>query len=289
MKAMRFIASGEARDFFGDSQAKALYDLAERAPQGSAKIYWARRRDCVAAAMVLAYPGRSGFLFYSPVASPGVDRPTLVELLRVVSADAVAAAGLYFVQVILQPTATDDIAVVTEAGYGPLAELLYMKLDLPAPAGGPRSDLAWRDYSQFTEAELGDLIRATYVDSLDCPALSGVRTMDDVLAGHKVSGLFHPPSWWIAQHEGSPGGCILVNDTRQSAASDVVYMGVHWQHRRKGLAAAMLAHAAQDAAARGRRVLTLAVDVRNEPALRLYRRTGFEPIETRLAMAFFRR
>ncbi len=288
MQAMRFIAGGEARDMFVDAQAQALYELAAGRAVDSQRVWWAVDRQCVAAAMVLDYPGRSGFLFYSPVTCPGVSRPAVVELARSISADAVAN-GLYFVQVILQPQCRTEIETLTEAGYRPLAELLYMRLALPPgrSAGAGRDGLQWRSFGQFTEQELGEMIRATYVDSLDCPQLAGLRSMDDVIAAHKVSGTFCPDSWWIVHRDGQPAGCILVNDSRSGGASDIVYMGVHWQHRRSGLAAAMLEHAALDAARRGRQSLTLAVDLRNQPALRVYRRMGFEGSESRLAYAFF--
>src|SRR3712207_8951894 len=47
--------------------------------------------------------------------------------------------------------------------------------------------------------------------SLDCPALNGVRDMEDVLAGHKASGEFDPALWFLLSEDvGGGAGTGLV-------------------------------------------------------------------------------
>ena len=169
-----------------------------------------------------------------------------------------------------------------------MAELIYMRLDLPAAPSGSRDELTWRYYGQFTEADLAEVIGSTYEGSLDCPALNGVRDAADIVAGHKAGGLFVPRAWWIVEHGGEPAGCVLVNDLSDSATAEVVYIGVVPAFRGKRLGRAMLRRAADQAHARTRSSLRLAVDARNLYARRIYDSEGFRGTHRCLAYVMLR-
>ncbi|MCK4601123.1 MAG: GNAT family N-acetyltransferase, partial [Phycisphaerae bacterium] len=156
---------------------------------------------------------------------------------------------------------------------------------VPAPPAEP-PPWQWRDYEHFTEAQLGEVILATYEQSLDCPLLKGLRTGEEIVAGHRTTGVFCPGAWWIVDtSDGAPAGCILANDVADERTVNVVYLGVVPACRGQGLAAAMLQHARSIARARGKLALTLAVDTRNTYAHRVYVRAGFVPVARRGAYA----
>ena len=67
------------------------------------------------------------------------------------------------------------------------------------------------------------------------------------------------------------------------AAWDVSYVGVVPAARRRGVGAELVVKALWEAKAAGILQVSLAVDARNEPARRLYRRLGFETGEQFLA------
>ena len=191
-RSLHFLAGGGRRDLLSDAQAQALEELVRARGRDAVRLWWARRgRRCVAAAMVLDSPGRTGLLLFAPLGGPDVDRPAQGQLIRAVSA-ASLDAGLSFVQAFVKPDEQEEAAVLLSGGYALLAELIYMKLDLAGFRPGRReAGLRWRTYGQFGDAELGELIEATYRGSLDCPGLLGVREQADVLAGQATAA--HPP------------------------------------------------------------------------------------------------
>jgi GNAT superfamily N-acetyltransferase len=291
------------------AQTLALFALAEGPPR--AGLWWAWESRCAAVAMILEHPGHTGFLFLPAPWTPAVDALAMAEVVRAATREALQR-GLYFVQVSLPADDRASTGAAEAWGYEFVAELIHMSLDLPLGNAGPRDgEMSLRDMGRphepgrFTEAELGELILATYEGSLDCPSLLRLRGAGDILASHKAGGEFRPQSWWIADLcrpptlpaegqaprscSGQAAGCILVNDRPMEEAAEVVYLGVRPEHRGQGLAGRLIGHAAQDAWRRGVRRLQLAVDARNAPARRAYERMGFRPTHRKWIAAAIRR
>ena len=286
--AIRFLVGGTSNERQMRAQGQAMQQMVARAGSAAGRLWWARAdRTTLAAALVVEGVGRTSMLFFSPPDAPGVDRQWLIRLISEISRDAIEG-GMSLVQALIEPADGEQEAVLADSGLILLAELIYMKRDLlsclPGEQGA-REDLTWRNYKQFTEVELGEVISQTYVDSLDCPALRGLREMSDVVAGHKCSGAFCPEAWWIVAcgDQAAPVGCILVNDSVKAPAADIVYMGVAREFRRQGLAGAMLERAVLQAAERNCEGISVAVDTRNDYAIRVYEQSGFVEIHRRLA------
>jgi len=291
-EAIRFVVGGGRRDALTEARAEVLRDAVGLRGPGAVRLWWARhRRKCAAAAMIIESPGKTGMLLHSPAAATGVDGEALRDLLSAISADALAG-GLSMVQSLLEAAAEADVATIRAAGFQPLAELIYLRRALTRPAAPPAQEqlafLAFRSAGEFREGELAEVISSTYEGSLDCPALSAVREVDDVIKGHKHTGVFSPECWWIADRGGDPAGCILVNDSTAGASVEVVYMGVAPAHRGRGLGRAMIRHAAEVERQRGRKSMTLAVDSRNAYAMAVYKAEGFQETDRRLAHAMLR-
>jgi len=224
-------------------------------------------------------------LFFSPPEAPGVDRVQLSRLIDRICDEAIQG-GTPLVQALIERDDAARTEVLTESGLILLADLIYMSrnlLERPSALDRPEDRLTWRNYKQFTEAELADVISRSYVDSLDCPALRGVREMPDVIAGHKSSGMFRPEAWWIVDCDTAAAGCILVNDSANGMHSDIIYMGLAPEFRRRRLAAVMLDKVISQAFERQRHAISVAVDRRNHPALRAYQQRRFVEIRSRLA------
>lgn len=297
-RAIRFLAAGARDDWTARRQADAMREVLRRRDASAVSLWWARRkRATLASAMVVESPGRIGMLFCCPPEAPGVDRAWLVRLVRAISLDAVGR-GISVVQALVTPDDRAQSQVLLEAGLRQLAELLYLRRNLsaPAPAAQPQSqaaggELLWRNALQFDETELGEVVAATYTDSLDCPLLRGVRRMPDVIHGHKQAGAFRPEAWWIVSRgRAAPAaGCILVNDSPTTRSAEVVYVGVTPEYRGQGIASAMLRRAMEQARGRGRDALSVAVDSRNAYALKVYRELGFAETRRRLAYVMLAR
>jgi ribosomal protein S18 acetylase RimI-like enzyme len=71
-------------------------------------------------------------------------------------------------------------------------------------------------------------------------------------------------------------GRKLPDRARRLRAAQVEDLRVAALHRRRGVATALMHHAAEEAGTRGFRRLGLGVDVGNVPARRLYRKEGYE-------------
>ncbi len=295
MSALRFLVAGDERDELVEVQARTLRHQIQSGLSSAAHLWWARRWPRrLAAALVLQSPGRTGMLFSSPAEAPGVDPVVLVRLVSQLCGD-LLAGGLTLVQALLPCDAQADAAVLRQASFEHLANLSYMRLDLSKTpqAADPDAELPddahveWKTFGQYSEGQLIDLIRATYADSLDCPALDGVRRLSDVVAGHKASGIFRPQSWYIAHLGGRPGGCLLMNDSFLGRSGEVVYMGVAREFRGRGLGRKLISRAAADARSRGLSALTLAVDTQNSYALKVYEQSGFVLTQSRCAFVRF--
>jgi len=225
-------------------------------------------------------------LFHSPAAAEGVDGEALGKLVGEISQDALGR-GMTIVQSLLDPRADRDIEVLSAAGYHLLARLIYMRLDVArsADGGGSRQAFTWRNFLQFSTEQLERVVAGTYAGSLDCPALAGLREVPDVIAGHKSAAAFCPRAWLICYVEGSPAGCILVNDSRDGVSAEVAYMGVLPAYRGRGVATALVGRSAELARRRARSSLTLSVDADNRFAVRRYLAEGFSQEGSRLAYA----
>jgi ribosomal protein S18 acetylase RimI-like enzyme len=212
------------------------------------------------------------------------DEALAARLIRVTSALARKRHDARLIQTLLAPDLPRPITAAYErAGFEPLAELAYMRRAMRPEDGRAATvaDLEWRGYSFFRRGEFARAIAASYIDSLDCPRLAGLRTVGDALATHKATGIFSPKTWHVARQGGEPVGVELINNL--SGRGELVYLGVAAGARGRGIGRALLERAIADTAALGLPQMGLAVDVANTPAMRLYEHAGFKEIRRRIA------
>ena len=220
-------------------------------------------------------------LFYAPPDNGAAPVDTLARLIDEITAAALTD-GAAFVQGMTRPQADRAAKAFEQAGYLRLAELIYMNKRL-RNVPMDNSALTWPPFSASDEGRLGETIADTYAGSRDCPALLGLRTMAEVITSHKAGGIFRPESWWLPTFEGETIGCVLVNDAAgRKRTTELVYLGVRAQWRRRGLARAMLRHAMNDGVRRDMVYMRLAVDSTNLPAVDLYEQEGFTEMDRRI-------
>ncbi len=204
-----------------------------------------------------------------------------------------ARRGIRLLQSLIEPQDDAGRALLRRAGFVEIAVLRYLEARLdPAPlAAAPRpprwlesGGVRWIGYDRTAHGLFADLIYATYAQSLDCPALCGLRDMEDVLAGHRSAGRFRPEWWRLLLREGTPIACILFGEHPLRPSLELTYMGVRPEYRRRSIGAFVLDSGLYLARTAGMRAVSLAVDTKNAPALRLYHRAGFVPTEDRRAL-----
>jgi ribosomal protein S18 acetylase RimI-like enzyme len=108
--------------------------------------------------------------------------------------------------------------------------------------------------------------------------------MEDVIAGHKATGLFDPTAWHLLMEQTQPRGVLILSPAPHNELLELVYLGLSPESRGKGLGDVLMRLALNEVKRLDRSELSLAVDSRNEPALKLYFRHGLRRVGSRLAL-----
>ncbi len=195
------------------------------------------------------------------------------------------AANVCYTQVLLDPRDAARRALFERCGFVRLTDLVYLERGLaPIDEVEPATHVEWRPYAPTSHADFAYVVQASYVDSLDCPELAGLRPIDAVLAAHQSAGPFDPELWQLACVDGQPAGCILLSRITGAPCAEIVYVGVPPKQRGSGLGRALVQRGIACAARGGASSLLVVVDIRNTVARRLYDRFGFRDLLRRVAL-----
>jgi GNAT superfamily N-acetyltransferase len=246
---------------------------------------WVAERDgrVVWAMLPIVSPGRT-MLLLTPNGSGKTD---LAGKLADAVCEHFAARGVRLAQVLLDPADAGALDLYLARSFRQMAELQYLQVELtrPLPAPPLPDGIDWLNYSWEIHASFADTIVQSYRDSLDCPGLNGLRDIEDVMTGHKASGVeFDPSLWFLLREHSQPVGVLLLAPTAAHETFELVYLGLVPNARRRGLADLVMREALHAVSSRGPGVLALAVDAHNAPALRLYHRHGMRRVGTKLAL-----
>jgi ribosomal protein S18 acetylase RimI-like enzyme len=229
-------------------------------------------------------PGRTCLLL-APGDLPDSTFPAAAHLINQICRG-LADGGLHLSQVLLEPHHIRTRRLFTSTGFNEIAELIYLqgfipKSLQPAPI---TNQMRWLSYSRQTHDSFAQTIIRTYEDSLDCPALSGLRHIDDILAGHQATGEFDPNAWQLLVENDHPLGVVLLSRIPHTDVMELVYLGLAPEARTRGLGTILMRHAMHVTIHDQRRKISLAVDSKNDPALKLYYRSGLQQVATRHAL-----
>ncbi len=269
---------------------EVLEDRFRRAPHGPPWLWVSRDPEggIEAAAVAIRNPGRTATVL-PPVSIPPRSRAATIAVLAAMATEILRGGEVDLLQAMTEPDhdspgRPSSGGPLEEAGFSPLATLRFMERP-PSPRPLPPSlpeGLAIETWTPAIREDAERLLARTYEGTLDCPGLAGVRQPADILAGHRGSGPFEPRLWrFLRRRGGELLGVALLNATPAAACNELVYFGLAAEARGQGLAAMLLGDLL--AAAPPMRRIALAVDERNAPARRLYRRAGFVPGGARVA------
>ena len=231
-------------------------------------------------------PGRTAMIFATPVRQAG----SLGPIARLIDHACISLGkrDVELAQALLDPGDHVAKSCFIEAAFTLLAQLSYMQRPIRASDATVRVD--WPDgysaepFDGQQRAELVALLEATYIDTLDCPGLVGLREAADILAGHECVGDKAEHRWLVLRNEGEAVGVVMLNPSPASDTVELVYLGLSPQARGKSLASKLLRAGLAHLGRRKERTITLAVDQRNRPAVSLYEREGFRVALERIAM-----
>jgi len=235
----------------------------------------------VGAVWVQSQPGAYALLIPPEIAS--TETPLLAERLLRAALEAAGRQGVRLVQALLPTHDERHAEFLQRQGFAPLADLVYLLcLEGAFPDVRPEQ-VGWRcrPYQVVDEPALLALLPRTYEGSLDCPGLAGLRTAAESLAGYAAVGASGVEHWRLIEIDGRLAGCLLMADHPGDGPRELVYLGLVPEVRGRGLGVALSHWAQWEARTEGKRVLVLAVDAGNTPALRVYADAGFSIWEQR--------
>lgn len=233
---------------------------------------------------VLAYDGGgSSALVYVPRLQPSASQRTAVSDCLLALHTACKVREIKILEALLESDAHDAARSLERAGFRYLTRLVYLSRQVPGQQVDVTvaDDVQWLSYTPDREGLFCRALDASYAESLDCPELTGLRTAEEILAGHRAAGLFDPAHWWVVTRENQPVGVLLLCGVPGRAALEIAYVGVAQTVRGTGVANALVKRAIETVRSANAVTLTLAVDRRNLPARRLYQRWFFRPVAMR--------
>jgi RimJ/RimL family protein N-acetyltransferase len=235
------------------------------------------------ATLPLYSPGHTALLLTPGKLPASVDIGPLIESV----CQHAISKGVHLVQALADPSDPATAKPFLEGHFRKIADLLYLQATPPRNAAPPQlpPGFTLQTYTPQTHDHFSQAIAESYRDSLDCPALNGMRTIADVIAGHRSSGEFDPATWFLLTEGTTPAAVLLLNRVPRSDMAELVYLGLSPMARGRGIGNLLVRHALAAVCNQMRLAkITLAVDSRNIPALKLYYRHGMQQIGTKTAM-----
>lgn len=264
--------------------------LDTEAPQGLADepLFIARRGKQICGAAWGQRQAGNYAVFWPPRVVSSQDSRLALPLAEAVVRE-LDSTSVELAQSLLADPGTATIDVLQRVGFRHLAELLYMRCEAARfPAVQPSSSvLKFKPYATTQRGRLCQLIEQTYEQTLDCTALNGVRTIDDVVHGYQATGQFAAENWFFVQTQGTDIGVLLLARYPQSEDYELMYLGLVPKARGQGWGKQITRFAQWIVRSRKGLRIVVAVDASNRPAVGVYNATGFDTIEKRAVFLRF--
>ncbi len=262
-----------------------------------------RGEQLLGAIWVQRQPGRTASFEPARVIEKAVETPVVAEqVVQALMQQAITFAiegGARMFQTLLETDVGTDARRLQEAGFQHAAELLYLVSDCRAfPESAPAESLEFEPLGPDTRPcaenspvqlfdrhsfnRLAEIVQRTYVGTLDCPQLDGVRPIDEILEGYRAVGQFNSAHWLLVRRDGRDVGCLLLAEHAQGTW-ELVYMGLISGVRGHGWGLDVVRHAQWLARGGAAQRMVLAVDAKNAPAIAMYAAAGFETWDRRSA------
>lgn len=230
------------------------------------------------AVLAVPSPGRTASVLF-----PASPRPEVIELtgrvLDYAARDLATGGRVALLQSLPRPGEEARARTLAAGGFQRLARLDYMeRTNAARPSAASRElpeGFTMERWNPRDDALLMDLLRRTFEGTLDCPGLADMRTDRDILEGHLANGDGDTSMWSILRLRGRPAGAMLLSPCGASESVDLIYLGLVPEARAMGVGSVMLALGLEQASRWPARLVQLAVDIANVPAVRLYQHAGF--------------
>jgi len=231
------------------------------------------------AALVQTIPGALGVAWL-----PRGESCEIEDALTIAACDWLRQSGVKVCQAFAPFPERSDMASLERNGFRHVTQLVYLRRDVDLEAGwgdAPEIPVNCIPCESKPSSEQLDVLLATHEATLDCPELNGLRTTEEVLESY-FPGNQSSSSWWLTNgEENKPVGVFLFDKGPEPSVLELSYLGLIPSARGRGLGGAALSRINRIAGESGYHFVSVTVDARNEPALRLYQKYGFVETEKR--------
>src|SRR5437762_1990472 len=181
---------------------KALRDLVRGGQPERVVLLAVRQHDQLLAAQVgQSLPGKVAVAWPPQFAANRQDASSIGAVLFGRLVRELAATGAELAQALLRCDDDASAALFADAGFSHAADLLYMAVEQTQfPTETVALPFELDSFSPGESPRLARLIERTYVGTLDCPSMDGLRKTRDVIAGYQAVGEYRPALWQIARH-----------------------------------------------------------------------------------------
>ena len=248
----------------------ALYAVRSQRDEAFTGLLVARLDSSLAGATWVQWaPGRTAVLW-----PPAIGGQAAVELMREAES-LIHRRQIPMAQILISPDAPQDPKLLAEGGFRRLVDLEYLTLESSHfPTGTSEGRLEFQPRASDRRDRFGELLLRTYEQTLDCPQINGLRSIDDILDSYAAQGNFAPERWFIVRQDRQDVGVLILTEYEQGGNWELVYMGVVPEARGQQLGERIVHFAIQQAALAGAARLVLAADADNAPALAMYHAAG---------------
>lgn len=231
-------------------------------------------------------PGRTAGV-WPPQVAAAASHAIASELLAHAAAY-LRAHRVRMAQALLAADASAMAETLRAADFEHLTDLLYLVSGTGQfPTAPVASGLTFEPVNSESEERLAAIVEATYLQTLDCPRLNGLRECRDVLAGYRDTAHGDTSHWFLVRSGNCDVGCLLLARHAEIDTWEVIYMGLTPAARGAGLGAEVARQAQWLVRAAGGDRLMLAVDAANEPAIKTYAAAGFVTFDRRRVFVRF--
>jgi L-amino acid N-acyltransferase YncA len=160
-----------------------------------------------------------------------------------------------------------------------------LRLDRPIRFDTPAHAVSVREAGIIGDAGLASLYRRAKSDTLERRGVDLERAEAVIEDRKQMAAGYDPQTWLVAYLDGEPAAYALANMAREEefggSCAWLVDIACVPAHRRKGLAAALLAEIVKRLRATGAKGLLASIEEENVPSIRLHAALGFEPQKDR--------
>ncbi len=245
-----------------------------------------RGEKTLGAAWVQCLPGKIGLYWPPQILAPKLSEKEQLQALHAVNKACLAFMDKQqqeITQVLFSDSHDPMVPILEENRFKHMADLMYLYRDSQQNSPSQfKEELLFEPFAESELMRLERLLERTYIKTLDCPKMEGMRNVKSVVEGYRSIGLYKPERWLFAKNqEGEDVGVCLLTDHPAARQWELIYMGIVPEARGRGYGQMLTAHALKLAAVAHAQRVVLAVDMQNNPAGRIYQQLGFQAWDRR--------